>query len=77
MDKEIIQVDEAAFRGHVHKDLSNVAGALHSPNGMVVNCHKPHPVHSSVIQWSVVEILVCMHVDCLPLSQRRVVWPSR
>jgi hypothetical protein len=61
MDKEIIQVDEAAFRGHVHKDLSNVAGALHSPNGMVVNCHKPCPVVKAVSALSSGAMATCQY----------------
>ena len=29
-------------------NLSNVAGALHSPNGMTVNCHSPCPNEKAV-----------------------------
>ena len=31
---------------------SNVAGALHSPKGITVNCHKPPPVVKAVFSLS-------------------------
>lgn len=38
---------------------SNIAGALHSPNGMVLNCHSPFPVVKAVLALSTGAMATC------------------
>lgn len=41
--------------------LSNVAGALHKPKGITVNCHKPSPVEKAVFSLASLSSSTCQY----------------